>query len=89
MICLKCNGTGKIKFSYTQRSRLVASTQMATVIDGYLYWTDCSSLVWLNRTQHPRERSELIVEHRHGWCVGGYVVGRSGEKIADKFKGPN
>ena len=21
--------------------------------------------------------------------VGGYVVGRSGEKIADKFKGPN
>jgi len=33
MICLKCNGTGKIKFSYTQRSRLVASTQLATAVD--------------------------------------------------------
>ena len=66
----------------------MASTQLATVIDGYLYWTDCSSLVWLNAPNIPESvQNSLLNIVMVG--VGGYVVGRSGEKIADKFKGPN
>ena len=45
--------SAKIVLAEAQGSWLMASTQLATVIDGHLYWTDCSPLVWLNRTQHP------------------------------------
>ena len=62
----------------------MASTQLATVIDGDL----CSHWFGLTAPNIPESvQNSLLNIVMVG--VGGYVVGRSGEKIADKFKGPN
>ena len=67
----------------------MASTQLATLVVGYLCWTVIVAH-WFGLTAPNIPESvqnSLLNIVMVG--VGGYVVGRSGEKIADKFKGPN
>ena len=67
----------------------MAAKELATVINGYL----CGAgrvAHWFGFTAPniPESvKNSLLNIVMVG--VGGYVVGRSGEKIADKFRGPN
>ena len=67
----------------------MAPTQLASLVDGDLCFIGGSPLVWLNGSKHPCESVQNSLLNIVMVGVGGYVVGRSGEKIVDKFKGPN
>ena len=66
----------------------MASTQLATVVDGDFAGLIVAHWFGLTAPNIPESvQNSLLNIVMVG--VGGNVVGRSGEKIADKFKGPD
>ena len=65
----------------------MASTQLASLVDGHLFWPRVAHWFGLTASNIPESvQNSLLNIVMVG--VGGYMVGRSGEKIDDKFKGP-
>ena len=67
----------------------MASTQLATVVDGDLCWPRGRRTGFGLTARNIPESVQNSLLNIPMVGVGGYVVGRSGEKIADNFKGPN
>ena len=67
----------------------MASTQLVTVVDGDLCWPRGSRTGFGLTAPNIPESVQNSLLNIVMVGVGGYVDGRSGQKIADKFKGPN
>ena len=66
----------------------MVSTQLASLVDGHLCWPRVAYWFGLTAPNIPESvQNSLLNIAMVG--VGGYVVRRSGEKIADKLKGLN
>jgi len=66
----------------------MAPTKLATLINGYLCRSGRTPLVYFIPSNIPETVQNSLVKFVIVG-IGGYVVDRSCEKIADKFKGPN